>query len=314
VTAAPDPLRVADAIRTVAAEEILPRFNKLEKRDISEKQSGEIVTAADVASEQRLTAALTAILPGSVVVGEEGFAADPACVAHFSRSLPVWVIDPVDGTRNFAEGKAIFGVIVALVEGGTTRMGWIYDPLGDDMMWGMRGEGAWDATGRLALGPAPRLAAMRGSVAKRPRDRLAQMAAEGYGPVPREMLRYRCVAREYMELVRGHLDFAVYGQLKPWDHAAGVLLYAEAGGHGAYAADGAPYVPGPMTDSRYILARDEARWRELRDLIQAALASPRRSRLRRRNLPGALCRRLRRRCAHGRSRAQLERQHRSAGA
>jgi fructose-1,6-bisphosphatase/inositol monophosphatase family enzyme len=185
----------------------------------------------------------------------------------------VWVIDPVDGTRNFAEGRDVFGVIVALVLDGTTRAGWIYDPVGDDVMWGIAGQGAWDATGRLSLaGPAPKIEAMRGSVAKRPRERLMEIAKAGQGPVPREMLRYRCVAREYMDLVRGRLDFAVYGQLKPWDHAAGVLLYTEAGGYSAYTEDETLYRPGPVKDSnRYILARTAARWAEIRDLIQAAL-------------------------------------------
>ena len=269
----PDPQQVAEIIRRVAAEEILPRFNKLEKADISEKQSGEIVTAADVASERRLVAELTAILPGSVVVGEEGYAADAACIEHLTRAAPVWIIDPVDGTRNFAEGRGIFGVIVALAVDGDTVAGWIYDPLGDDMMWGIAGEGAWDATGRLKLPPlVPRLEAMRGSVAKRPRERLEEMGKRGQGPVPREMLRYRCVAREYMHLVRGHLDFAVYGQLKPWDHAAGVLLYAEAGGYSAYTETDKLYRPGPVQEnSRYILAPNAARWGEIRDLIQAAL-------------------------------------------
>ena len=99
----------------------------------------------------------------------------------------------------------------------------------------------------------------------------SDLASQGT-EVPREMIRYRCVAREYMELVRGHLDFAVYGQLKAWDHAAGVLLYAEAGGHSAYADGEAPYRPGPVRDARYILAPNITRWRELRDLIAAALS------------------------------------------
>jgi fructose-1,6-bisphosphatase/inositol monophosphatase family enzyme len=269
----PDPQVVSEIIRRVAAEEILPRFNKLEKADISEKQSGEIVTAADVASERRLVEELTRLLPGSVVVGEEGYAADAACIEHLTRAAPVWIIDPVDGTRNFAEGRGIFGVIIALAVAGETVAGWIYDPLGDDMMWGIAGEGAWDATGRLAFrGPVPKVDALRGSVAKRPRERLQEMAKQGFGPIPREMTRYRCVAREYMHLVRGHLDFAVYGSLKPWDHAAGALLHAEAGGFSAYAEGEMAYRPGPVQEnSRYILARDAAQWRTIRDLIQAAL-------------------------------------------
>ena len=55
-----------------------------------------------------------------------------------------------------------------------------------------------------------------------------------------------------MELIRGNLDFAMYGQLKAWDHAAGVLLHREAGGHSGRADDGRPYQPGPMREGRYV--------------------------------------------------------------
>lgn len=269
----PDPAAVTAIVRTVAGEEILPRFEKLERHEISQKHAGEVVTAADIASEKRLSAALMELLPGSVVVGEEGYAADDSVIEHFARVAPVWIIDPLDGTRNFTEGRPVFAVIVALAFAGETRAGWIYDPLGDDMLWGVEGEGAWDANGRVTLPrPPAAIAAMRGSVPKRPRDRLEEMGRAKGTPVPREMLRLQCCGREYMELVRGQMDFAMYGQLKAWDHAAGVLLHREAGGFSARTDDSMPYRPGPSRDGRYVLAADEARWRELRDLLAEALA------------------------------------------
>ena len=135
-TGVPDVLRVGEIIRAVAAAEILPRYEKLERHEINEKHAGEIVTAADIASEAKLIAALTDLLPGSVVVGEEGFAADPTIIEHLSRDAAVWIIDPLDGTRNFAEGRPTFAVIIALVVRGETQAGWIYDPVADDLIWG----------------------------------------------------------------------------------------------------------------------------------------------------------------------------------
>ena len=268
----PDPLRVGEIVRAVAAEEILPRFEKLERHEINEKHAGEIVTAADIESEKRLSAALRDLLPGSVVVGEEGFAADASVIEHLAGEPAVWIVDPLDGTRNFSEGNPIFAVIVALAVAGETRAGWIYDPLADDLIYGVAGEGAWDRSGAVRLPAPPReVAAMRGSVPSRPKARLQELAATKGTPVPTDMLRLRCCGREYMELLRGTLDFAMYGQLKAWDHAAGVLLHREAGGHSGRADDGTIYRPGPMRERLYILAADQTRWRNLRDLLAEAL-------------------------------------------
>jgi fructose-1,6-bisphosphatase/inositol monophosphatase family enzyme len=164
-------------------------------------------------------------------------------------------------------------VIVALALNGETRAGWIYDPVGDDLIWGMAGEGAWDKAGRIQL-PADKrsVAAMRGSVPKRPRERLEELNKATGTPVPRDMVRLQCCGREYMDLIRGRLDFAMYGQLKVWDHAAGVLLHCEAGGHSGRADDGSLYQPGPMRDGRYILAADRDRWQTVRDLMAEALS------------------------------------------
>src|SRR5690606_23324541 len=76
-------------IRSVAAEIILPRFRNLATHEVSAKTQGEIVTIADHESEARLIVELTALVPGSVVVGEEGAAADPAIFGALGGSDPV---------------------------------------------------------------------------------------------------------------------------------------------------------------------------------------------------------------------------------
>src|ERR1700730_15726265 len=126
----PDAEKVGRLIAEIAAAEVMPYFQKLGHGDITEKGPGDLVTVADVAAERRLSAVLTDLLPGSLVVGEEAAAADPGVLEALAGDAPVWVIDPIDGTANFAEGKPVFAVMVALVRRGETVMAWIHDPVG----------------------------------------------------------------------------------------------------------------------------------------------------------------------------------------
>src|SRR4030095_3156841 len=107
----PDADRVTRLIQEAAAAEIMPRFRQLAAGDVREKAPGDLVTVADEAVEARLAPALEALLPGSVVVGEEAAAADPNLLNRLFDDQPVWIIDPVDGTSNFAEGRPAFAVM-----------------------------------------------------------------------------------------------------------------------------------------------------------------------------------------------------------
>ena len=104
---------VADLLRTAARAEILPRFRRLASADIREKGPGDLVTVADEESERQLTRRLMDLVPNSVVIGEEAVAADSKVLDRVFDDAPVWIVDPVDGTSNFAAGKPAFGVIVA---------------------------------------------------------------------------------------------------------------------------------------------------------------------------------------------------------
>ena len=118
----------------------------------SKSSPNDLVTDADIASERVLTAALSALLPGSRVVGEEAADADPQTLNWLAGPAPVWLVDPVDGTVNFAQGRECFAVVIALCIGGTTIAGWIYDPINALMVRARCGEGAWleAETGRTA--------------------------------------------------------------------------------------------------------------------------------------------------------------------
>lgn len=266
----PDPAAVDTVIREVAETLILPRFRRLAAHEITEKKAGDIVTIADQEAEHALDAALRKLLPGSAVVGEEAVSARPAALDALGGEGPVWIVDPVDGTQNFADGKPCFAVIVALAEFGETVAGWIHEPVAATTVWAIRGEGAYEGAARLRLGAPKQMRQFKGSLNRRHHQRLKQSGDAVEREIGEQAVRYRCVGAEYADLARGNLDFARYGgPIKPWDHAAGVLIHAEAGGYGAIAETAELYRPAPTLKSQtLLLAPNEGDWRSLFDLLE----------------------------------------------
>ena len=128
-------------MRRIGREVLLPRFRNLDAAEIEEKAPGDYVTVVDRESERQLSAALTALLPGSHVVGEEGVAADPALVERIADGR-AWIVDPLDGTGNYTDGRTPFAMMVALAEDGIVQGGWILDPVTGRMCHAVRGGGA----------------------------------------------------------------------------------------------------------------------------------------------------------------------------
>lgn len=256
-----DPDAVAAIMRDVAQAEILPRFRTLERHEIRQKSHpGDLVTAADEAAEKALATRLRALLPGSVVVGEETAHADPAVLRKLQQEAPVWVLDPVDGTRNFAHGVARFAVMVALVQGGDTSAGWILDPLADQIYVAERGAGSWRNGGRIHVtGPAP-LDSLIGAT--------GYAHAKLFKPRGVRTRQTGSAAHDYMQASDGRVGFAVFRRrLNPWDHAAGALIHQEAGGFSRL-YNGRPYRAADLDGDHLILAPDEALWREVRDILR----------------------------------------------
>jgi fructose-1,6-bisphosphatase/inositol monophosphatase family enzyme len=257
----PDPEEVARIIATVGASEVMPRFRNLLAADIRQKGPGDLVTIADEVAERQLEAALGALLPGSRVVGEEAVAADPRRLELLLDDDPTWVIDPIDGTANFASGLPVFAIMVALVRRGETLMGWIHDPVAKSTASAVRGEGAWRDGQRM------RVARLGDNLVNplkgnwRLKRRLTNRSQFPFTPFD-----LRCAGQEYLALAGGTAHFALYNRLRPWDHAAGHLLHQEAGGFGAL-LDGSPYTP-RLSDGGLLLAPDEASWRGLRQAVK----------------------------------------------
>lgn len=254
-----DPGRVDNIIRETAREIILPRFQCLTAEEVREKRPGDLVTIADTEAERALTRRFADLLPGSLVVGEEAVAGDPAVLDRLSGQGPVWIIDPVDGTSNFANGRSLFAVIVAMVVEGRTVQGWIHDPLNDRTAIAALGDGAWIGDRRLRVSPDGPVADMVGSVGLR-------KAADTVARSVRELVRQGSAAHDYLALAEGRIQFAYFRRLRPWDHAAGVLLHGEAGGTSAL-MDGQPYRP-LFTESAMLLTPGQPSWDRLALLLR----------------------------------------------
>lgn len=236
----PDSDAVIRIIEEAARTIILPRFRQLTDDDISEKSPGDLVTVADVESERYLETALTGLVAGSVCVGEEAAENDPDILSRLHGNAPVWVIDPLDGTRNFAHGRTPFAVIVAYCQGGETLMGWIHNPVSGQTVRAEKGQGAWNEKGeRLRVAPGEPISSMKGSLTKPAADKMRKKKNSAL-----YVTRIGCVGQDYIELSRGALHFARYAvALKPWDHAAGVLIHQEAGGYSCLVRSKRPYTP-----------------------------------------------------------------------
>lgn len=262
--------KVADIIRTVADTEVLPRFNNLASGEIREKNPGDFVTVADEASEKALSAALRAYLPGSVVVGEEAVAKDAAVLSLLNGSDPVWVVDPIDGTYNFAHGRSNFGILVSLVQNGVTQYGWVYDAPRGRMAIAIKGQGA-------TINGQP--AQMRKN-AQTP----AEMTGMGGGaqawhfePVTstglvKGIINVRSSLHDFLNLAAGDADFVVHvNNVTPWDHSATILLAEEAGAYVRLAGEHIPFTPDMYRKCMLIAAPDEARWKMLEDVLYSRL-------------------------------------------
>jgi fructose-1,6-bisphosphatase/inositol monophosphatase family enzyme len=258
----PDSDKVARLIAEIAAEEVMPYFEKLGHDDIREKKPGDLVTIADVAAERRLTPLLSDLLPGSRVVGEEAVAADPGVLDALAGTAPVWLVDPIDGTANFAAGTPIFAVMVALVREGQTVMGWIHEPVTRRTASAVLGEGAWRDGQRL------RIAAATGLPPRRLGNHRLVRRLDGRSDLVDEVFEFRCAGHEYVMLASGAAQFALYNRLLPWDHAPGHLLHREAGGFSAR-LDGSPYTPRDATPG-LLLAPDAESWKTLREALIVA--------------------------------------------
>jgi len=266
-----DALTVAEILRNAAQAEILPRFRNLSAGAIRTKTSQlDLVTDADEAAERAIEAELLRAFPRAVVIGEEGVSRDPALLDGLADADLAFILDPVDGTLNFASGLPLFGVMASAVIEGEVACGIILDPISDDWAIAVRGEGAWlqrpdGSTSTLSVASPVPLAQMAGNVSWRYLPEALRPVVTGNLPRLAMAADLRCAAHTYRQIAGGHMHFAFSSSVMPWDHAAGWLIHREAGGYSAH-FDGSPYRPANRGGG-LISAVDRDSWQVLRDAL-----------------------------------------------
>ncbi len=258
--------RAVQAImQDAATRAILPHYQSLAAHQIEDKAADDVVTVADHESEEILAAGLARLLPEAAIVGEEAAHADPSLLDKLGDAL-CWIIDPVDGTNNYAQGRPPFGILVALAEAGDTVAGWILDPLTGRFCHAARGQGAFIGEDRIfarTSGQEPAIAAISLVFADPARrEALRNEIAPHYTLVDIP----RCAAEQYPRLVLGQNDVSVFERTHSWDHAAGVLFVNEAGGKAAR-PDGSPYRVDEPGRTGLLGAASPALWDELAERI-----------------------------------------------
>ena len=206
----------------------------------------DLVTEADLASEQLIVGAIRGAVPGHAILAEEGTSAELTLRGDATEAPHLWIVDPLDGTVNYAHGYPVWGVTLALAEEGCVVLGVIHAPLRSETFWAVRGRGAWCAhsDARMHTG-APDRNSLRVSDVERLRDALvatgfaykrATLADNNLAEFQAVMPRVQGVRRagaailDLADVAAGRLDAYWEMHLKPWDWAAGTLLVEEAGG------------------------------------------------------------------------------------
>jgi fructose-1,6-bisphosphatase/inositol monophosphatase family enzyme len=273
-----DALRVGEILARAAEAEIMPRFRTLNAEQVRQKSSSfDLVTEADEAAEKAIARELAAAFPGSIIIGEEAAAKNPDIVSGIADAELAFIIDPIDGTRNFVVGLPLFGSMIAATVRGEIVFGAIHDPVCEDTAFALRGEGAWVEgryRKRVALkvaDPVP-LASMDALIStsflpeplrSTVNGNLARVGLTG---------SLRCAAHEYRLAAAGNCHLLLYNKLMPWDHAAGWLLHREAGGFSAR-FDGSDYKP-TVQSGGLLYAPDQESWQLARAALFAGAELP----------------------------------------
>ena len=246
--------------RRASETAILPRYRNLAAGEVFDKGGNDPVTVADREAEDILREGLAALDPSLACVGEEGSHGDAGELAGLAGDC--WIVDPLDGTRNFAAGRGPFGILIARASGGLAQSGWIYDCLTGRCCAAHAGGGAWVDGARIsarASGESPPVAAI--SLIFMDQAKRAAMQAH-IAPHYRLADIPLCAAEQYPRLALGANDCAIFERTMAWDHAAGVLWLNEAGGMAAR-PDGTPYRVDGDTLGGLVGAASPALWEGL---------------------------------------------------
>lgn len=216
---------LADTAREAGAE-IMTKYHNV-KQQRSKGDRGDIVTEADIASEKLILERIKSSFPNDGIVSEEAGKYDEGGSERF------WLVDPLDGTRNFALGIPFFCVSIALIEGTKAIASVVYDPVHDEMFLAERGSGAILNGNKLKVMNNDEIDDAVISVSwLRRRVRRSQFI--GYmNRVAKHTSYFRRLGSAALVccyVAAGRVDAYMQGAINCWDVAAASLIVEEAGG------------------------------------------------------------------------------------
>ncbi|MTI10058.1 inositol monophosphatase family protein [Curvivirga aplysinae] len=224
--------RLGPHLRQLAEEIMLPKFKTLSDEEKRQKTPGDYVTVVDIEMEKRLDALLPKLVEGSVVIGEEAVSTNPKLLKEAYKEDLVWLVDPLDGTNNFANGDENFCVMVALHYKGEAVISCIYDPLKKKTVTAEKGQGAYRESHKLTCNPNVSFDQMTGQINFRiiqdvsHREYLKKDSQKRF----KNVKRLGCAGQDFIMHTEDVRHFSLYSRLAPWDFAAGGLILKEAGG------------------------------------------------------------------------------------
>ncbi len=258
-------LKQLEAIVKPAAQEILiPGFGN---HSYDYKPDGSIITAADTAMQSRIDEELQQAWPDYAILGEEMSEAEQR--AAMTNEAGYWCIDPLDGTNNYATGMPFFAVSIALIINNRQQLGFIYDPLREEVFTAIKGEGA--ALNGQPLRCKPNKTEIKRAIAeidmkRLPKDLAIRLVTEEPFSSQRNI---GSSALDWCWLAAGRYNVYLHGGQKPWDYAAGNLILHEAGGY-SISHDGDAVFRGEYEDRSVLASLDK----ELYDYWQAWVGIP----------------------------------------
>jgi len=196
--------------------------------NVREKGIADLVTDADVAAERCIAARISAAFPGHAILGEEEQAGDTG--AEY-----LWVVDPLDGTTNFAHGLPHFAVSIALLHRGQPQLGVVWNPARGDLYTARLGGGAYHNGRRLQVNREATMdQSLIGTGFYYDRGAMMEATLGAIGDCFRQNIhgirRFGTAALDLAHVADGLYGAFFEFQLSPWDFAAGQLLVTEAGG------------------------------------------------------------------------------------
>lgn len=246
--------RLGAIIKRAAAEELVARFATARREC---KADGSIVTAADRQMQRRLIEALHQHWPDFPVLGEEMTADEQAALL---RQNPdgLWLLDPLDGTSNFASGIPFYSVSLALMRQGRVEFGLVYDPSRDECFTAWRDGGAFLNGQRLCTCEHRLPNSLPQSIALLDLKRLPSRlrASLALQPPFASQRNFGSVALEWCWLAAGRGHLYLHGKQQLWDYAAGQRIFTEAGGQSC-TFEGRPVFTASLSPRSAAAAGDE---------------------------------------------------------